>query len=536
MDFLSVDSSSTQRKDSRKGTVPQSVERRQKREATIRKEKRDLTLKRRRVGDETSLGSHTKGAAAAPYALDETLIQESVRSLGEVGSEKCLKGLRVLRGALCGLDPPIQAVIDRGGVPALIQLLRVPNAAVQSDAVWCLTNIATGTHDQTGAVLDAVPDLLAIIGGEDRSLGEQACWTMGNIAGDGDEYRSRIISNGAVTPLLRFVIACVGSADWYNNSSGEGDEVSRHTHDVVQAQTAAWALSNLARGQSTPASAFMQAGTDMVPALISLVQYPDHRLAMEIWWVFTFLTAKEDLAVQHLVDAGLVSSIAAAMAPTRTYPHTHGVDPGDIACIPLIRCLGNLSSGPEHWIDSIVAEPAILACLLACVDQDSQNSSSGNSRGGIPALDPNPPHRAVLKESIWVLSNLLGGTQLQQSTVLNSGPVLHRLFSAFYSDYFEVQREAVFAIHHACQSAEVLMMLIQSTFSNNRQSSSGNHNPNSNSHFNLEDLLLQLAQFVRVPDEEVLAASLEVVSAFIIHLHHPFFILFYLPPHTHPSH
>ena len=231
---------------------------------------------------------------------------------------------------------------------------------------------------------------------------------------------------------------------------------------MINAQTAAWSLSNLARG-STPAAVFLETG--MTPFLVSLIGHPNRTLSIEIWWIFTFLTAKEDTAVQRLLEIGLIKGIAIA---------AESLDPGDISSIPLIRSMGNLSSGPEHWIDTLLEEPAIINCLMTCTDQDNTN-------------------RAVLKETTWVLTNLLGGTERQRCLMLNAG-ILDKILSVLYCDFFDVQKEAIFAIRHACQTVGVLMRFIDN---------------------DAEDLLIQLIHFLRIPDEEVCVSSLEIISALV---------------------
>ena len=71
-------------------------------------------------------------------------------------------------------------------------------------------------------------------------------------------------------------------------------------------RTAAWTLSNLARGRVT-GQAFLDTGK-----LAQLLQWMDSRLvggegAEEMWWLFAFLTAKEDSVVAHCMQLGLIS-------------------------------------------------------------------------------------------------------------------------------------------------------------------------------------------------------------------------------------
>ena len=91
-----------------------------------------------------------------------------------------------------------------------------------------------------------------------------------------------------------------------------------------------------------------------------------------------------------------------------------------MSIIPLIRCLGNLSSGPEHWIDGLVASRGILNALGSCVNLDQS-------------------HHAVLKESVWVLANLLGGSERQRTAVLDAGS-FEKIVPALYCDFWDVQR------------------------------------------------------------------------------------------------
>ena len=117
--------------------------------------------------------------------------------------------------------------------------------------------------------LEAAPELLSCIDGDEASLSEQACWTLGNIAGDSDELRSILVKNGAVWPIVKLLSQEVGGDQWKSKyyererahlcqySGGSNLSVGKRKPSwadlgFLRAQTAAWALSNLARGSTPP--------------------------------------------------------------------------------------------------------------------------------------------------------------------------------------------------------------------------------------------------------------------------------------------
>ena len=110
---------------------------------------------------------------------------------------------------------PIQPVIAPGVVPRLVQLLAAEgftpsdeNQAalmrlLQLECAWCITNIASGTAEQTITVIEAraAPVLIKITEQTDNmEMLDQCIWALGNIAGDSPQCRDYVLHLGILPP------------------------------------------------------------------------------------------------------------------------------------------------------------------------------------------------------------------------------------------------------------------------------------------------------------------------------------------------
>lgn len=117
-------------------------------------------------------------------------------------------------------NPPVQKVIDAGIVPILVDLLgQSQNANFQLELLWALTNIWSGTSDQTQSVVEAgaIDLFLVHLNSPSLEVVEQALWGLGNMAGDNPEYARMIYQKGGCSTIFNLLKVLPHNSSVYNN-------------------------------------------------------------------------------------------------------------------------------------------------------------------------------------------------------------------------------------------------------------------------------------------------------------------------------
>lgn len=385
----------------------------------IRKENRDkAVVSKRSRHDEQDVTAHI----FSPEEILQTLERLQKRDP---------TGLRELRRILSSDDPPLDDIIESPTQPliSVIHFLVSGDEVQQLDAAWCLTNVATGTPEQTAAVLPAAPYLIQHLSGSNIALVEQCAWALGNISGDCVEHRDILRANGVLKPLISIL-------QRYAHSSPQ----HRTPQVLALARTAAFALSNQARGQNAHSEEFLQLGiaptlaqvmndreemTDDAGAEASVSQ----EIVVESAWVLTYLTAQAGNA-KTIADAGLIPILVRHLSSSHT-----------ALVIPVLRSIGNLIARSDAMTELFLdpGSPPLLPILESLL-------VSG--------------HRAIKKEATYVISNIAGGPQHHVEKLCESPTILGKLVDTLNNSQFDIAREAAFALSNIGTSHKYMKALV----------------------------------------------------------------------------
>uniref|UniRef100_A0A8C8FNM9 Importin subunit alpha n=1 Tax=Oncorhynchus tshawytscha TaxID=74940 RepID=A0A8C8FNM9_ONCTS len=330
--------------------------RRHRNEVTVelRKNKRDEhLLKKRNVPQEESLeDSDIDSDFKGQNVTLEAILQNAVSDNGLIQ----LSAVQAARKLLSSdRNPPIDDLIKSGILPILVKCLeRDDNPSLQFEAAWALTNIASGTSQQTQAVVksNAVPLFLRLLQSPHQNVCEQAVWALGNIIGDGPQCRDYVISLGVVKPLLSFInpsipITFLRNVTWVivnlcRNKDPpppmETVQEVRQTFNLTEFLDTVWALSYLTDGGNEQIQMVIDSG--VVPFLVPLLSHQEVKVQTAAlravgnivtgtdeqtrWcstekinkavWFLSNITAGNQQQVQAVIDAGLLPMIIHQLA------------------------------------------------------------------------------------------------------------------------------------------------------------------------------------------------------------------------------
>ena len=129
--------------------------------------------------------------------------------------------------------PPVNKVIKAGLIPILVSKLEDKLVQMKFEAAWALTNVASGTAEQTLCVAKngAIPKMVNLLMEDDDEVVDQAVWGLGNMAGDGAHLRDMVLQCGTVPGIMRHI---------------------RSDKKIGYLRNLTWMISNLCRNKPEP--------------------------------------------------------------------------------------------------------------------------------------------------------------------------------------------------------------------------------------------------------------------------------------------
>ncbi|XP_011500399.1 PREDICTED: importin subunit alpha-1 [Ceratosolen solmsi marchali] len=385
--------------------------RRKRTEVTIEMRKankdRQLFEKRRNINFDDELDSPTKEKSQIQtMSIDEIIIgMQSTDELVQLeATQACRKMLSQEK------NPPINDMIEKGIIPLCIKFLGYHHRSMlQFEACWALTNVASGTSEQTLVVIKhgAIVKLVELLKSPKMNVAEQAVWALGNIAGDGPLPRDMVLKEDALPHIILLL---------------NPETPISFVRNIV------WTLSNLCRNKN-PAPPF-DIVKQALPLLNRLLSYTDKDILADACWALSYLTDGPNDKIQTVLESGIVPKLVELLGSSEVTVLT-----------PAVRVVGNIVTGNDAQTDSIIAA------------------------GGLNYLSALLLHKKfnIVKEAAWMISNITAGNHEQIQAVIDAG-LIPPLIQILSTGDFKSQKEAAWAITNLTSGGTVpqLVYLVKS--------------------------------------------------------------------------
>nr|XP_043885151.1 importin subunit alpha-1-like isoform X3 [Solea senegalensis] len=289
--------------------------------------------------------------------------------------------------------PPVRKMIVAGIITRFVDFLAWSECPpIQFEAAWALTNIASGTSYETTVVVEAgaIPAFINLMSSPNLHISEQAICALGNIAGDGSNFRDLVIKHGG----LRRILAILATPD-----------LSLFPLNFLRSIT--WTLSNLCRNKepAPPLTAVQQ----VLPALLRLLHHDDSGILAHTCLALSYLTDGSNERIEVVLQAGLVPRLIQLLACDELSILT-----------PALKAAGNIVTGTDEHTQHVLNAGALM------IFPDLLRHRMTN----------------IQKEAAWTVSNITACKSSQIQEVINAGliPILVEILNKVAQEDGEAER------------------------------------------------------------------------------------------------
>ncbi len=161
---------------------------------------------------------------------------------------------------------------------------------LQLEATWALTNVASGTSIQCQSIIDkgGIPLFIDLLKSSNAGILEQAIWAIGNISSDCVFYRDTIIRAGGLVSLV--------------------DVVGR-TNNETLIKHSCWALSNLCRGSPLPKYELIKSAIPVLCRSIADGRLVDKEIIADSCWAISYHSDASKNKIQVVVESKVIPRI-----------------------------------------------------------------------------------------------------------------------------------------------------------------------------------------------------------------------------------
>jgi len=162
---------------------------------------------------------------------------------------------------ICEPAERIAFLIASGALPRLVELLRHSCPNVQTPALRCVGNVATGSEEQAQAVLacDALSAITRLLESGKKDIKKEACWIISNLTAGSSAQIDAVCASGLLPSLLHLV---------------------RHEEFDIKKEGAHALCNACVGGSAQTISGLVYLG--VLPALCSLLDAPDAELLLAV--------------------------------------------------------------------------------------------------------------------------------------------------------------------------------------------------------------------------------------------------------------